>query len=200
MGAGFREAANEWTIPGNEASAPAIEESGSRLGAMLVILSGLPGVGKTAIARELASRIGAVHLRIDSIEQAMRSSQDSSRSLDDAGYRIAYALAEDNLRNGLAVIADSVNPSQLTRDAWVEVAARAKVRAMEIEVQCSDLEEHRHRVETRVADLPGLRLPSWEEVLAREYAPWNREHLVLETACRTLDQNVKTLRDALRKL
>jgi hypothetical protein len=55
-------------------------------------------------------------------------------------------------------------------------------------------------VETRVADLPGLRLPSWEEVLAREYAPWNRAHLVLETAGRTLDQNVKTLRDALRKL
>lgn len=167
---------------------------------MLVILSGLPGVGKTAIACELASQVGAVHLRIDSIEQAMRSSRDSSVSLDDAGYRVAYAVAEDNLRIGQTVIADSVNPIRLTRDAWVEVATRAKVRAIEVEVQCSDAGEHRRRVETRVADVPGLKLPAWEEVLVREYAPWNREHLVLDTAGRTLDQNVKTLRDALHKL
>lgn len=36
---------------------------------MLIVLSGLPGVGKTAISRDLARAIGAVHLRIDSIEQ-----------------------------------------------------------------------------------------------------------------------------------
>jgi predicted kinase len=40
---------------------------------MLIVLRGLPGVGKTAIARELARTLGAVHLRIDSIEQALRS-------------------------------------------------------------------------------------------------------------------------------
>jgi predicted kinase len=40
---------------------------------MLVVLSGLPGVGKTAIARELAVAMGAVHVRIDSIEQALRN-------------------------------------------------------------------------------------------------------------------------------
>ena len=38
---------------------------------MLVIFAGLPGVGKTAMARELARQIGATHLRIDSIEQAI---------------------------------------------------------------------------------------------------------------------------------
>ena len=36
---------------------------------MLIILGGLPGSGKTTIARELAGQLGAVHLRIDSIEQ-----------------------------------------------------------------------------------------------------------------------------------
>ena len=40
---------------------------------MLVIFGGLPATGKTAIARELARQIGGVHLRIDSIEQAIRA-------------------------------------------------------------------------------------------------------------------------------
>ena len=39
---------------------------------MLVVLSGLPGVGKTTIARELVRATGAVYLRIDSIEQVLR--------------------------------------------------------------------------------------------------------------------------------
>jgi predicted kinase len=169
------------------------------MSAVLVILSGLPGVGKTVIARELALQIGAMHLRIDSIEQAMRTFSGVNGSLDDAGYRVAYVVAEDNLRIGLTVIADSVNPIQLTRDAWDEVASRAKVRAIEIEVQCSDTAEHRRRVETRITDVPGLKLPTWEEVLAREYVPWNRKHLVLDTAITTLDQNVKIIREALRE-
>jgi predicted kinase len=41
---------------------------------VLIILAGLPGTGKTTIARLLARRLGAVHVRIDSIEQAIRDS------------------------------------------------------------------------------------------------------------------------------
>ena len=37
---------------------------------MLVILGGLPATGKTAIARELARQLGAVHVRIDTIERS----------------------------------------------------------------------------------------------------------------------------------
>ena len=39
---------------------------------MLIVFSGLPGSGKTTIARELARQLGAVYLRIDVIEQALR--------------------------------------------------------------------------------------------------------------------------------
>lgn len=166
---------------------------------MLIILGGLPGVGKTAIARELARRIGAVHLRIDSMEQAIRASGILSQPLDDAGYRVAYAVAGDNLRIGRTVIADSVNPIRATRDAWVEVANRAQARAVEIEITCSDAGEHRRRVETRTADIPGLRLPAWEEVASREYDPWDRERLVIDTAGRTVEQSVSDVRDALGK-
>jgi predicted kinase len=77
---------------------------------MLIVLGGLPGVGKTAIARGMARLLGAIHIRIDSIELAIRESGVTALSLDDAGYRVGYAVAEENLRLGHVVIADSVNP------------------------------------------------------------------------------------------
>lgn len=163
---------------------------------MLVILSGLPGVGKTTVARELARQIGAVHLRIDSIEEALRASI-RNHPLDDIGYRVAYAIAEDNLRAGQTVIADSVNPVRLTRNAWLKVATVAGVRAVEIEIKCSDPDEHRRRVEVRAADLPGLTMPIWRDVVAREYDSWDREHLVIDSASRTVEENVRLIRAAL---
>jgi predicted kinase len=169
------------------------------MAATLIILGGLPGTGKTAIALELARQLSGVYLRIDSIEQAIRDSGDASRTLDDAGYRVGYSVAEDNLRLGRTVIADSVNPLQLTRDAWIGVASRAETPAIEVEIICSDPQQHRERVETRIADIEGLRLPTWKEVVAREYEPWEREHIVIDTAGRSVSESVTELRSALAK-
>jgi len=68
---------------------------------MLIIFAGLPGVGKTALARGLARELGAVHLRIDTIEMAIwRSRMRDDRDLEDVGYQVAYGIAADNLRLG----------------------------------------------------------------------------------------------------
>jgi predicted kinase len=138
-------------------------------------------------------------LRVDSIEQAIRDSGVVSKPLDDAGYRVGYSVAEDNLRLGRTVIADSVNPLQLTRDAWIGVADRAGASAIEVEITCSDPKQHRRQAEKRVADINGLKLPTWQEVVAREYQPWNREHIVIDTAGRSVTDSVEELRKALAK-
>jgi predicted kinase len=165
---------------------------------MLIVFGGLPGTGKTAIGRELARQLRAVHLRIDTIEQALRNCGALvGHSMEDAGYRVAYALAADNLCIGRTVIADSVNPLSVTRDAWVEVAKRSGVKAVEIEMVCSDVNEHRKRAETRKSDIPGLRLPTWQEVIAREYHAWGREHIVIDTAHRSVEESTKSLQEAL---
>ena len=150
---------------------------------MLIILAGLPGVGKTTIARELAPRLVGVHLRIDSIEGAIRRSKPHADvPMDDAGYLVGYAVAEDNLRLGHTVIADCVNPWPETRDAWAAVAARADVRAVEFEIVCSDPHEHEKRVVSRDPDLQGASRVTWQQVLARDYRHWHRDRIVIDTA------------------
>src|SRR6202034_1146588 len=166
---------------------------------MLIIFGGLPATGKTTIARDLARQLGATYLRIDTIEQAIRDSATRSQPVNDEGYRVAYAVAEDNLRLGRTVIADSVNPVRLSRDAWIGVAHRAHARAVEVEVICSDPQLHRQRVETRSVDIRGLSLPTWGEVISRKYEPWEREHIVIDTAGRSVGESVEELRRALPK-
>src|SRR5215470_905295 len=148
---------------------------------MFIVFAGLPGTGKSTIARALASELGALWLRIDSIEQAILASRIVDGDLKDAGYRAAYAVAEDNLRLGRTVIGDSVNPWMLTRNAWRDAGLRAGVRVMEIETICSDAQEHRKRIETRANEVPGLALPTWQEVIDRDYHGWDREPLVIDT-------------------
>lgn len=146
---------------------------------MLIVFSGLPGVGKTVIARALAAATGGIHLRIDSIEQALRN---EGLQVEGEGYSVAYAVAEDNLRLGRSVIADCVNPWPLTREAWQAVARRAGVRVIDVEVVCSDAKEHRRRVESRRPEIPGHTLPTWREVSERDYRARTDDRIVLDTA------------------
>jgi predicted kinase len=159
---------------------------------MLVIFGGLPGTGKSTLALKLAGETGAVYLRIDTIERALVDG-DEARYFGEQGYHVAYAVAADNLRLGHTVIADSVNPLVITREAWRNVAARAGVAAVEIEVICSDRAEHRRRVETRIAPIS----VTWQEVEARDFEPWTGDHIRIDTASQDIEQSLAVLWQAL---
>ncbi|GHB17250.1 kinase [Pseudovibrio japonicus] len=168
--------------------------------AVLFIFSGLPGTGKTTLARTLAPRLQAVHLRLDSVEAALKTSVLAISKSEDAGYVAAAAVARDNLLLGNNVIADAVNPIEITRNIWMEAAFAAKVKALNVEVVCSDKQEHKKRIETRRNDISALTLPSWEEVKRRRFEPWTRHRLVIDTFQRQVQDSVDDILNAFSQL
>src|SRR5271169_1501608 len=102
--------------------------------------------------------------------------------MEDAGYRAADAVAEDNLRLGRDVIGDSVNDWMLTRNAWRDVGFRAGAKVVEVEILSTDRDEHRRRVEARASEVLGLILPDWQAVIERDYHSWDRDHVTIDTA------------------
>lgn len=165
---------------------------------MLIVFGGLPGTGKTSLARALAKRLDGVYLRIDSMEQAIRSSGALQDQVADAGYRAGCAVAADNLRLGRTVIADAVNPVAAARQAWRDIAGQTDAAILEVEVVCSDTKEHRRRVETRQPDIEGLRQPTWADVMARTYEPWDRDRIVIDTAKADLEKSINELFSKMR--
>lgn len=149
---------------------------------MLIVFSGLPGTGKTTIAKDLAATTGAVYLRIDTIEQAIRNSGALAQDVGRSGYMVANELAVSNLRIGHTVIVDCVNPVMESRITWSDIATNSGIRLVNIQVICSDTNEHQRRVETRMADIPGLTPPTWESVVGHEYEPWDEAPFCIDTA------------------
>ena len=166
---------------------------------MLIVLGGLPGVGKTAIAREIVTRFPSAYLRIDTIEQAFKK-VNAAQDVGPAGYVVAYELATSNLALGMTVVADCVNPLSVTREAWRNVATKTSSTLLEVEIVCSDLVEHRRRVQTRKADITGHIMPKWEDVLDHEYEPWTSRRLIIDSSLIEANDAANSILEASRRL
>ncbi|MBR9973148.1 AAA family ATPase [Magnetospirillum sulfuroxidans] len=150
---------------------------------MLIILSGLPGTGKTTIGKALAAKRSAAYVRVDEIEHALKQHFGFDQELGPAGYVVAYAIASSNLKLGNPVVAVSVNPVPESRQGWRDVAhAIDGGRLLEVEVICSDKKEHRRRVEGRAPDIKGFILPTWSSVTSHDYVPRTEPRLIVDTA------------------
>jgi predicted kinase len=151
---------------------------------VLVVMSGLPGAGKSAIADAVGRELGAAVLSVDPIEAAIwRCGIPPSFETGVAAYEVAAVLAEHQLSLGLTVITDSVSSLEVAREMWRHAASRAGSQLRVIEVICSDENVHRRRLAGRQRAIEGFPEPAWDEVERRraEWEPWTEDRLVVDS-------------------
>lgn len=157
----------------------------------LYIFSGLPASGKSTLAKLLAARVGATYVRVDTIEQGLRDL--CHFKVEGEGYRLSYRIIRDNLELGLSCIADSCNPIELTRHEWQQVATSMSAHFVNIEICCSDENEHKQRVDSRKNEVENLQLPNWQQVKARHYEAWKTEVVKIDTAADSIETSFAKL-------
>ena len=164
---------------------------------LLIVFSGLPGVGKTTLAKKLAEYYKAAYFRIDTIEQGLRDL--CKVNVQGEGYRLTYRIAKDNLAIGNAVVIDCCNPWNLTRDEWEQVSIQSNALLIDIEIVCKDKVEHKLRVIKRHNDIENLILPSWEEIEKRKYEEWTKAVIRIDTSNYSIEQSFRQITDEIKK-
>jgi predicted kinase len=150
----------------------------------LIVLSGLPGSGKSMLAEGISRNLSIPVFSVDPIEAAMWRGGLAKTETGIAAYDVAIALADEHLRLGHCVIVDAVNPVEAPRAAWRSLAAKHRADLKIIECICADEAVHRRRVEARVRAIDGMPEVTWARVLQRraEYEAWADARLVLDTS------------------
>ena len=143
---------------------------------MLIVFSGLPGTGKTALA-EFTGR--TCHMPVFSVAWVIGAL--SPFGLVDRGNRgpVAHSvltmLAQRQLDLGQSAVLDGMCGQESVREEWRRLAERYGSRFLPIECICSDARLHRRRIEARDENIPGWPDPGWEHVqeMRGRYEAWS---------------------------
>jgi predicted kinase len=147
----------------------------------LVLFSGPPGVGKSALSYALSRQTGWAVIAKDGLDRTLKTLEAGAWSPSTA-YQLMLDVAELNVRNGVSVILDAVFPRGGFRQQAVDIAARPDAQFRAVVCYCSDPDLWRRRIEARPEMVPGWTPADWVEArrVAANYEAWTSPHLLLD--------------------
>ena len=116
----------------------------------LIVVMGLPGVGKSHCARLLCARVGAAHVASDELRSRLFIAASYADEENRAVFAAATALVDGLLGEGHRVVVDATNLVARNRAGTVEAARRRGVPVIYLRVTAPD-EDTRGRLASRRA-------------------------------------------------
>lgn len=118
---------------------------------LVVQMHGEPGSGKSTVARELGSRLGAVVLDKDVIKAALLRTGIAEKEAAVGAYEVFFSQARALVAAGQSIVLDSPVYWASVEQRWLEVADSAGSPRILIECVCPDDAELVRRLATRTA-------------------------------------------------
>lgn len=104
----------------------------------MVLLSGLPGTGKTTFALALSRQHGFVHIESDAIRRALAPEPRYSAAESARVFALAHARLRTVLAAGGRAIVDATNLTTRDRGRFLEIAAQASATVLVIRMTAPD--------------------------------------------------------------
>ena len=100
-----------------------------------IVVSGLPGTGKTYFCSQLAQRLPFVILESDALRKTLFSSLSYSSKESSRLFRAIHLLIERLLKKGSSLILDATNLSERHREYLYSIADRLDVKLILVRVE-----------------------------------------------------------------
>ncbi len=148
----------------------------------LILFTGMPGSGKTTLARMVARHLKLPLFSKDRVQRILRDHHLAAENTGD-GYYIILDMADEQLSLGVSVILDATFPLDHFRTVASEMAIRHQARFCAFYCYCSDDAEWHRRMTDRVQYVPGWKPVGWDDVLRMRqyYQPWNENAMMLDS-------------------
>lgn len=148
----------------------------------LILFAGMPGSGKTTLARIAARNLGLPVFSKDRMQRVLRDHHLAAENTGD-GYYIILDLADEQLSLGISVILDATFPLDHFRTVASEIAARHHARLCAFYCYCSDDAVWEKRMTSRVQYVPGWKPVGWDDVLRMRqyYQPWDDNAMLIDS-------------------
>jgi predicted kinase len=166
----------------------------------LVVLSGLPGSGKSHLAREIARRYPIALLNSDALRKTLFARPTYSQKESARLFTAIHQVTEDLLRKGIPTLLDATNLKQAHRRPLYQIAKRTGARLLVVHVSAGD-RVIRGRLQARRAapgptDLSDATVAVYE-MMREEAEPIEHPHLIVD-ATGDIDDAVARIVDDLR--
>jgi len=149
----------------------------------LVVVSGLPGTGKTYFSQKLAARLPFVILESDAVRKTLFPRPVYTPVEHYLVFRAIHGLIAQLLKRGIPVILDATSLSEGDREPLYAMAEKAGARLVLVQMRAPE-ELVKQRLTQRSADGKNLSDADWAvyQMLAPKQEPMRRKHYVADTS------------------